>query len=123
MWTFYDFVEGGQNVIETWLKGHGSGVRADLDARLGMLRIMKPPWEFPLTRPMKGDPWKGLREIRFKSDNVHFRVIYTDGPGRFAITLLFGFDKNTRVDTALAKRMQARRGDIYDDGSVTPHFS
>ncbi len=123
MWTFYDFMDGGQNVIEAWVAGHGASVRAELDARLETLRVMKPPWEFPLSRPMRGAPWKGLREIRFKSDNVQFRVLYADGPGRFSVTLLFGFDKNTRLDTALAKRIQARRDKIDDDGSVTPHFS
>jgi hypothetical protein len=123
VWTFYDYIEGSRNVISEWLSALPSEVRADLDARLNTLRAMKPPWEFPLVRPLKGKPWKGIREVRFKSNNIQYRVLYVDGPGQYEVTLLLGFDKNTKLDTALAKRMQARKDSIDDDGRVTRHFA
>ena len=89
IWNFLDFVdENGVNVIEGWLWSLPLKARVRINARIRYLAACR-----ALTRPYTGKlsgNCAGLYEIVVEVDNVQYRPLFSYGPGKNEITLLFG---------------------------------
>lgn len=75
VWAFKDYVSpAGVNHIFKWYEDLSPAARVKFDDQLDMLAKMQ-TWQMPEYRPLRGAPFKGLSEIRFKADKRQYRVI------------------------------------------------
>jgi hypothetical protein len=83
-WRFLEYQTGlGRKVITDWRNGLPVGPRADMDLVLSDLAKSE-RWKWPQVDALKGDRYRGLIELRWKSSGVQHRIVGEyDGPKRF----------------------------------------
>lgn len=121
-WTFYQYVSpGGRKAIDDWRKSFAAGSRkADMDVFLREL-AKKQEWEWPDIDSLKGKPYKGLSELRWKSGGVPQRIIGL-GIGDHQYLFLIGCTHNKKkytppeaLDTAADRRDKIARKEATFD--------
>jgi hypothetical protein len=105
----------GRAAITDWRKELSTAARkADLDTFLKM-QVTVREWTSPVIKALQGKAWKGLYELRWKSDGVPHRI-----GGYFAdsstFVMLIGFTHNQKkydpsatFDTILVRRKQIEK--------------
>ena len=96
LWRLWEFVSpAGRHVIRDWRDALPTTQRkADFDAFL-RYQVTQRNWGFPELRSLSGKKWKGLSELRWKSDGVPHRIAgYFASPDEFV--MLIGFTHNHR---------------------------
>jgi len=118
LWRLWEYVSPmGRHAIHDWRESLPMVQRkADLDAFL-RYQVTVQNWAFPELRPFSGKKWKGLWELRWKSDGIPHRI-----GGYFAnedeFVMLIGFTHNQRkydppemFDTILKRKNLIQKGD------------
>jgi hypothetical protein len=83
-----DFKDGrGANVIQEWLQTLPVATRMDFQSKLRYLEQMQQPPRNLLKKLAYGD-CAGLWEVRLDRENVEYRVLSFQGPGRAQLTML-----------------------------------
>lgn len=103
--------------ITDWRNGLQTAVRkADFDMFLKLL-VTKRDWASPDIRPLNGKPWKGLSELRWRSDGIPHRIGGYIGPANVFV-MLIGFTHNAKkydppgaLETILKRRKQLQNGE------------
>jgi hypothetical protein len=96
LWHLWEYVSpAGRKVITDWRDGLPTVTRrADFDAFL-RFQVTSRRWEHPELRSFSGKKWKGLYELRWKSDGVPHRIGgYFAAPDEFI--MLIGFTHNKK---------------------------
>lgn len=84
----------GRRVIDDWRSSLSPVRRADFDVFLRNL-VRQSKWEYPDIQALSGKSLKGLRELRWKSENVPHRVGgYFPTDDKF--TMLIGWTHNAK---------------------------
>ncbi len=75
-WRLFQYVSAtGRRAIDDWRRKLPiGGPRADLDAFLKLMAKSE-KWEYPDIDSLKGDRYKGLTELRWKSGGVQHRIL------------------------------------------------
>lgn len=125
VWKFYDYVDGGVNVMQAWLSTLGSDEKA-ARAKLHEMVLNQEQVEI-LKRPTVGkleDDCEDLYELIFYANGNPYRPIFCIGPGQRELTLLVGATKRRNKEwiprnaCLLARRRKALIGRREH---VTPH--
>lgn len=116
-YTFYDYVEEGENLIRTWLAALPKPVKAKITNWLFHLEATPPgKWRRPHVDTLTGD-CQGLFEVRAEISGIQYRLLGCHDTGERTPTLLHGFIKpgnkvpQPECDTALDRKEKVR-GDI-----------
>jgi hypothetical protein len=118
-WSLLEYVSpAGRPAISDWRTGLKTPSRiADLDTFL-RYQVKIKDWGPASLRPLKGKAWKGLHELRWKSDGVPHRIGgYFSAPDEFV--MLIGFTHNSRKydppsaldDTILVRKRHLQTGE------------
>jgi hypothetical protein len=123
-WTFLDYVDDkGSNQIEAWLESLAVGARKPVRAKLAAILIFASAQQW--LQPPHFEALQGMRmfKVRFKLNNVQYRILASYGPSRREVTLLAGaVEKNDQYrppnvfDTADRRRAEV----LSDRKRVTP---
>ena len=92
-WVFFDFVERGENCIQTWINedlapSESTDVRTKLNTRLDYMAATA-HWDERFVEMLSGD-CDGLFEIKFRIRRIQYRPLACFGPGDQEVTLLMG---------------------------------
>lgn len=109
-YTFYDYMEGGVNVIQVWLNGIPTGARVKFNTRLIHLEATPPgQWARPFVDTLDGH-CAGLFEIRVPLSHQQYRIIGSHMGADRTPTLLHCFikrgDKVPKVECDSAKEIK-----------------
>jgi hypothetical protein len=111
IWTFFEFVSaGGRGVMTDWYNGASEEAQQDFDTLLQYLAVNRRDlWRLPEFRMLSN--YKGLFELRFKSNRVQYRPLGFFGPGQGKVTLLIAaqerggkFNPRDAPDLALKRK-------------------
>lgn len=94
--TFYDYVEDGQNLIHDWIITEAKPVRLKITQFVNHLEgTGKGHWARPMADTLTGY-CDGLFEMRPKKGNIQYRILGYHGPNtnKGQVTLLLGFIKS-----------------------------
>ena len=116
-WRLFQYVSpNGRRAIEDWRKQLPVGSpRADLDTFLKVM-VNSAKWEPPDIAFLKGDRYKGITELRWKSGRVPHRILgYQTGDHEYL--MLIGCTHNARkydppdaMETARRRREEIQKG-------------
>jgi hypothetical protein len=116
-WRLYEYVSPlERHSITEWRNGLKTAARkADLDTFL-RIQVKIRDWVAPSVKPLSGKRWKGLFELRWKSDGVPHRIGgYFAAPDEFV--MLIGFTHNANKydpSEALEKTILQRKRQIQN---------
>jgi hypothetical protein len=107
----------GRGVIGDWRDDLVSISRkTDMDMFLRNM-VKKSNWSFPDIRGLSGKRWRGLSELRWRSDNVPHRIGGYSLEGGATFVMLIGWTHNNRkydppsaLETLLTRRNQVKTG-------------
>ena len=93
VWTFFDFVEDGENCIAIWINRELApseirNVKKKLNTRLDYMAAIV-HWDERFAKMLSGD-CDGLFEVRFRIGRTQYRPLGCFGPGDQEVTLLIG---------------------------------
>jgi hypothetical protein len=117
-WSFAQYVSPtGRKTISDWRAAMAPGpFKAEMDT---FLRLMAKTqvWTPPQLGALKGNPYRGLTELRWRSGNIQHRLVgYYTSPGKYL--LLIGcthkdrrYDPPDALDTAADRRAKVLSGE------------
>ena len=129
LWLLYQYVSPmDRKAIDDWRKRDLviGGPRADLDTFLKNL-VKKREWVYPLIDSLKGERYRGLSELRWKSGRTPHRI-FGYQLGEFEYLMLVGCTHNKRkynppdaMETAVRRRkeIEQRRATFCEYQLVT----
>lgn len=124
-WTFLDFVdEAGTNAIAEWASALSAKARAKFHTRIEDMEVLKRGQWGKRARPLAGDQWPGVFEMRFEVGGVQYRPLFCFGPARGEVTILMGAEERggTIEPRSAPQLCQERKTRIQEDRNhVTPH--
>lgn len=122
MWTFKCYHDSnGKDVIDEWYQSQDASVRAEMDAVIEYL-LNKPrdEWKrpkFDLLKDNKSGKCKGLSEIRFKVNNIQYRVLGFFGSERLVYVLVdVGKKTDENFYKSACKNGHVKRKEIQENG-------
>lgn len=117
-WRFVQYVSPmGREAITDWRKKLPIGAaRSDMDAFLKVL-AKKETWDYPDIDTLKGEPYKGITELRWKSGRVPHRI-FGYKTADFEYLMLIGcthnkkkYDPPDALETARRRRQEIDRSE------------
>ena len=121
-WTFYDYVEGGQNPIENWYGELSDAGRFGFDALLKDRAKTDNHLEWGL-KPLQGEAKKlGVWELKFIADKKQYRILGVFEASKRAVLLIGCYHKGkvytppNALDTACkrAKKLTANKAGMCE---------
>lgn len=118
MWTFRCYNNShGEDEINEWYNAQGYNVQAEMDAVIEYLgERPRAEWVRPKFAPLSGN-CKGLYEIRFKVNNIQYRILGFFGPKRLVFNMVYVFKKKSDEYKRHCKKAQSRKKEIEEDDS------
>lgn len=111
--------------MHEWLDGLPKAerevARAALDAAITLLEVQpRVEWSRSRWKPMTGDAWTGIYEIRFKTRQKRlYRILSMFGPGTDTVTMLDPEVKSSgRLPSSAAEKSRRRRQAIEEGAGV-----
>jgi hypothetical protein len=116
LWRFMDFMPNpNRNAIKDWYDDLSKQAQADFVTLISQLEVLK-DWAMPEFRPLRGRKFKGLGELRFKTEKRNHRVIGFAANNTDYILLIGCFHKEAytprdALETAIKRKILVESGE------------
>jgi predicted GNAT family acetyltransferase len=125
VWKLFEYVSPtGRGAIADWRGNLATVTRqVDFDTFLRSM-VKKSKWEYPDLGALTGKKWKGLYELRWKSDGVPHRILgYFTGAGEFVMLMGCTHDKKKYDPSGALDTVVKRKANIKDKEATIHAFA
>jgi hypothetical protein len=98
--------------FDQWFTSLHEFEREEIDAKIGLLKLMGPLLKRPHADTLKGSAHPNMKELRAKTPQAVFRIVFAFDPLQTAI-LLVGGDKSGVSERRFYKQLIARADKLY----------
>lgn len=100
-------------IFDAWFAGLDGSAKEEVDAKVGLLKILGPRLGRPHADTLKGSKHKNLKELRADTKDKVLRVAFAFDPNRNAILLVAG-DKGGVGQARFYRQLIAKADALFD---------